>query len=177
MGHLAKMRVKELYPVRKKILRQEEEGIIPGEEEPGLGENETGEEDNRTIVQAVEDAGYTTFASLVRDAGLEDTLNEGTYTVFAPTNEAFDALPEGTLEDLSENELADVLTYHVVEGEYMASDLENRETLTTVQSGILPVNTTDNEVTIGTANVVEPDIIASNGVIHGIDEVLLPPGL
>lgn len=59
----------------------------------------------------------------------------------------------------------------------MASDLENRETLTTVQSGILPVNTTDNEVTIGTANVVEPDIIASNGVIHGIDEVLLPPGL
>ncbi|WP_410509539.1 fasciclin domain-containing protein [Methanosarcina hadiensis] len=154
-----------------------EEGIIPGEEEPGLGENETAEGGNQTIVGAAESAGYTTFASVVRDAGLEDTLNQGTYTVFAPTNEAFDALPEGTLEDLSEEELTEVLTYHVVEGEYMASDLESGQTLTTVQTGTLPVSITDNEVTIGTANVVEPDIIANNGIIHGIDEVLLPPAL
>jgi uncharacterized surface protein with fasciclin (FAS1) repeats len=155
-----------------------EEGIIPGEEEPGLGDNETDGE-NQTIVDAAEAAGYTTFASVVRDAGLEDTLNEGTYTVFAPTNEAFDNLPEGTLDNLSEDEQAlnDVLTYHVVQGEYMASDLEDGQMLTTVQTDELPVAITGDEVTIGNATVVEPDIIASNGVIHGIDEVLIPSGL
>ncbi|KKH52848.1 fasciclin domain-containing protein [Methanosarcina mazei] len=154
----------------------EEEGIMP-DEEPETGVNETAEEGNLTIVGAAEAAGYTTFASLVRDAGLEDTLNEGTYTVFAPTDEAFDALPEGTLEDLlaDEQALTDVLTYHVVEGEYMASDLEDGQTLTTVQSATLPVSSADDEVTIGTATVVEPDIVASNGVVHGIDAVLIPP--
>ncbi|AGF98454.1 hypothetical protein DU31_00435 [Methanosarcina mazei] len=154
----------------------EEEGIMP-DEEPETGVNETAEEGNLTIVGAAEAAGYTTFASLVRDAGLEDTLNEGTYTVFAPTDEAFDALPEGTLEDLlaDEQALTDVLTYHVVEGEYMASDLEDGQTLTTVQSATLPVSIADDEVTIGTATVVEPDIVASNGVVHGIDAVLIPP--
>ncbi|AAM32802.1 fasciclin domain-containing protein [Methanosarcina mazei] len=147
------------------------------DEEPETGVNETAEEGNLTIVGAAEAAGYTTFASLVRDAGLEDTLNEGTYTVFAPTDEAFDALPEGTLEDLlaDEQALTDVLTYHVVEGEYMASDLEDGQTLTTVQSATLPVSIADDEVTIGTATVVEPDIVASNGVVHGIDAVLIPP--
>lgn len=156
-----------------------EEGIIPGEEEPGIGDNESGAEDNQTIVDAAEAAGYTMFASVVRDAGLEDTLNEGTYTVFAPTNEAFDALPEGTLDDLRADEQAlnDVLTYHVVEGEYMASDLEDGQMLATVQTDELPVDITDDEVTIGNATVVEPDIIASNGVIHGINEVLIPSGL
>ncbi|WP_239450973.1 fasciclin domain-containing protein [Methanosarcina horonobensis] len=155
-----------------------EEGIIPGEEEPALGENETGG-DNQTIVETAEAAGYTTFASIVRDAGLEDTLNEGTYTVFAPTNEAFDALPEGTLNNLSEDnqDLNVMLTYHVVEGEYMASDLEDGQLLTTVQSEMIPVNITGEEIIIGNANVVEPDIIASNGVIHGINKVLIPPGL
>lgn len=154
----------------------EEEGIMP-DEEPETGVNETAEEGNLTIVGAAEAAGYTTFASLVRDAGLEETLNEGTYTVFAPTDEAFDALPEGTLEDLlaDEQALTDVLTYHVVEGEYMASDLEDGQTLTTVQSATLPVSIADDEVTIGTATVVEPDIVASNGVVHGIDAVLIPP--
>jgi uncharacterized surface protein with fasciclin (FAS1) repeats len=156
-----------------------DEGIIPGEEEPGLGDNESDTVGNQTIVDAAEAAGYTTFASVVRDAGLEDTLNEGTYTVFAPTNEAFDNLPEGTLDNLSEDEQAlnDVLTYHVVEGEYMASDLEDGQTLTTVQSGTLPVGITGDEVTIGNATVVEPDIIAGNGVIHGINEVLIPSGM
>ena len=154
----------------------EEEGIMP-DEEPETGVNETAEEGNLTIVGAAEAAGYTTFASLVRDAGLEDTLNEGTYTVFAPTDEAFDALPEGTLEDLlaDEQALTDVLTYHVVEGEYMASDLEDGQMLTTVQTGELPVAISGVKVTIGNSTVVEPDIVASNGVIHGINEVLIPP--
>lgn len=153
-----------------------EEGIIPGEEEPGLGENETDEEDNQTIVEAAEAAGYYTFASLVRDAGLEDTLNEGTYTVFAPTDEAFDKLP-GSFDDLRDDEqvMITVLTYHVVQGEYMASDLEDGQMLTTVQTGELPVAISGVKVTIGNATVVEPDIVASNGVIHGINEVLIPP--
>jgi uncharacterized surface protein with fasciclin (FAS1) repeats len=153
-----------------------EEGIIPGEEEPDLGENETDEEDNQTIVEAAEAAGYYTFASLVRDAGLEDTLNEGTYTVFAPTDEAFDKLP-GSFDDLKDDEqvMNTVLTYHVVQGEYMASDLEDGQMLTTVQTGELPVAISGVKVTIGNATVVEPDIVASNGVIHGINEVLIPP--
>lgn len=113
----------------------EEEGIMP-DEEPETGVNETAEEGNLTIVGAAEAAGYTTFASLVRDAGLEDTLNEGTYTVFAPTDEAFDKLP-GSFDDLRDDDqvMNTVLTYHVVQGEYMASDLENGQMLTTVQTG------------------------------------------
>lgn len=157
-----------------------EEGIIPGEEEPGIGDNETDEEDNETIVDAAEAAGYTTFASLVRDAGLEDVLNEeGPYTVFAPTNDAFDDLPEGMLDDLREDEerLTELLNNHIVDGEYMAADLGDTTSLTSVEDGTLTVNATDNEVLIGDATVVEPDIIASNGVIHGIDEVLIPPGM
>jgi uncharacterized surface protein with fasciclin (FAS1) repeats len=153
-----------------------EEGIIPGEEEPGLGDNESDAGDNQTIVEAAEAAGYYTFASLVRDAGLEDTLNEGTYTVFAPTDEAFDKLP-GSFDDLRDDEqvMNTVLTYHVVQGEYMASDLEDGQMLTTVQTGELPVAISGVKVTIGNATVVEPDIVASNGVIHGINEVLIPP--
>ncbi|WP_235203946.1 fasciclin domain-containing protein [Methanosarcina soligelidi] len=153
----------------------EEEGIMP-DEEPETGVNETAEEGNLTIVGAAEAAGYYTFASLVRDAGLEDTLNEGTYTVFAPTDEAFDKLP-GSFDDLRDDDqvMNTVLTYHVVQGEYMASDLENGQMLTTVQTGELPVAISGVKVTIGNSTVVEPDIVASNGVIHGINEVLIPP--
>ncbi len=153
----------------------EEEGIMP-DEEPETGINETAEEGNLTIVGAAEAAGYTTFASLVRDAGLEDTLNEGTYTIFAPTDEAFDKLP-GSFDDLRDDDqvMNTVLTYHVVQGEYMASDLENGQMLTTVQTGELPVAISGVKVTIGNSTVVEPDIVASNGVIHGINEVLIPP--
>lgn len=153
----------------------EEEGIMP-DEEPETGVNETAEEGNLTIVEAAEAAGYYTFASLVRDAGLEDTLNEGTYTVFAPTDEAIDKLP-GSFDDLKDDEqiMNTVLTYHVVQGEYMASDLEDGQMLTTVQTGELPVAISGVKVTIGNATVVEPDIVASNGVIHGINEVLIPP--
>ncbi|MEL7665043.1 MAG: fasciclin domain-containing protein [Methanosarcina mazei] len=153
----------------------EEEGIMP-DEEPETGINETAEEGNLTIVDAAEAAGYYTFASLVRDAGLEDTLNEGTYTVFAPTDEAFDKLP-GSFDDLRDDDqvMNTVLTYHVVQGEYMASDLENGQMLTTVQTGELPVAISGVKVTIGNSTVVEPDIVASNGVIHGINEVLIPP--
>lgn len=144
----------------------------------GATTNETAAE-NETIVAVAEEAGYTTFASVVRLAGLENTLNEGgPFTVFAPTNEAFNALPAGTLDNLSKDPVAlrGILTYHVVQGKYMAADLKSGEMLTTVQGASLPVNITESkEVMIGNATVTEADIVASNGVIHGIDEVLIPP--
>ncbi len=161
-----------------------EEGIIPGEEEPGQ-DNETSAENrapdnNQTIVQAAEGAGYATFASLVRDAGLEDTLNNGeSYTVFAPTDLAFESLPEGTLDDLrnDKEKLNRVLTYHVVSGEYRASALENMNSLTSLETGELAVNTTaSGQIMVGSATVIEPDITAGNGVIHGVDKVLIPSG-
>lgn len=157
------------------------EVIIPGEENSGQG-NETSSENqtldnNQTIVQTAEGTGYTTFASLARDAGLEDTLNGGPYTVFAPTDIAFESLPEGTLDDLRNDKerLNLVLTYHVINGEHRASDLKNTNSLTSLETEKLAVNTTtDGAIMVGYATVIEPDIIAGNGVIHGIDKVLIP---
>ncbi|WP_440948648.1 fasciclin domain-containing protein [Methanosarcina sp. T3] len=152
----------------------EDEGMTPGEEEPGLDDNVTAEEGNQTIVDAAEAAGYTTFVSLVKEAGLEGTLNEGTYTVFAPTNEAFDSLPEGTLDDLQANEeaLKNVLLYHVAEGKLDVAEMESVETL---QGGILIVDATSDPMKIGDANVVWDRIEVSNGYIYPIDAVLIPP--
>lgn len=161
-----------------------EEGITPGEEELGQGnesfaENQTS--GNNQTVQTAEGAGYTTFASLVRAAGLEDTLNNGgPYTIFAPTDIAFESLPEGMLDDLSNDKekLSRVLTYHVIIGEYMASDLKNMNSLTSLETGKLAVNVTaDGAIMVENATVIEPDIIAGNGVIHGIDKVLVPSGV
>jgi uncharacterized surface protein with fasciclin (FAS1) repeats len=115
---------------------------------------------------------------------LVDTLSgEGPYTVFAPTNDAFDALPEGTLEELTlpENQelLTTILTYHVVSGEVLSTDLTDGQEVETVQGETLTVGVTDTGVTLtdasgNTVNVVTADVEASNGVIHAIDGVLLP---
>jgi uncharacterized surface protein with fasciclin (FAS1) repeats len=117
----------------------------------------------------------------VRDAGLENTLNKGgPYTVFAPTNEAFDKLPQGMLGSLrnDKTKLSTILTYHVVNGEYRASGLKGMNSLTSLETGALSVNSTEGgQIMVGNATVVEPDIIASNGVIHGIDRVLMPSGV
>lgn len=153
-----------------------EEGIIPGEEEPGQ-DNETAAD--VPIVQAAEDAGYTTFASVVRDAGLEGALNEGgPYTVFAPTNEAFDNLPEGAIEELEadKEKLTSVLNYHVVNGEYKAADVVELTSLNSL-GGTLFINTENDKVMVGNATVTQTDILANNGVVHGIDQVLIPQGL
>jgi uncharacterized surface protein with fasciclin (FAS1) repeats len=161
------------------------EVIIPGEDEPGQ-DNETSSENqtsdkNQTIVQIAEGAGYTTFASLMRDAGLEDTLNKGgPYTIFAPTDIAFESLPEGMLDDLRNDKerLNRMLTYHVVNGEYRSSALKNMNFLTSLETKELAVNTTTGgQIMVGNATIIEPDTIASNGVIHGIDKVLIPSGV
>lgn len=135
-----------------------------------------GEQD--IVDTAVEAGTFTTLVAAVEAAGLVDTLKgEGPFTVFAPTDEAFDALPEGTVEDLllPENidQLTAILTYHVVPGQVMSTDLSDGMTATTVQGGDLTIMTTDG-VTVNGANVVTADIAATNGVIHVIDEVIIP---
>lgn len=163
-------------------LDEGKEVIIPDEENSDQG-NETSYENetldsNQAIVQIAEGAGYTTFASLARDAGLDDTLNKGgPYTVFAPTDIAFESLPEGTLDDFRNDKerLSRLLTYHVINGEYRASDLKNMDSLASLETEKIAVNTTtDGTIMVGDAIIVEPDIIASNGIIHGTDKVLIP---
>jgi len=128
---------------------------------------------------------FTTLVAAVEAAGLTETLSgTGPYTVFAPTNDAFAALPEGTVDTLlkpkNQDQLAAILTYHVVEGQVMAADVQPGE-VTTVNGATFEVSTGMDgsvEITDGqgnTATVTTTDIEASNGVIHVIDAVLLPP--
>lgn len=121
----------------------------------------------------------STLVEAVVAAELVKTLEEpGPYTVFAPTNEAFEALG-GTLETLLEPankaELAEVLTYHVVPGELTAADLSNGQMLETVQGDSLVIKVSNGNVTVNGAAVATADVEASNGVVHVIDEVLIPP--
>ncbi len=130
------------------------------------------------IVETAVNAGtFTTLVAAVEAAGLVDTLTgEGPFTVFAPTDDAFAALPEGTVEGLLEDipALTAVLTYHVVPGAVMSGDLSDGMTAATVQGADITV-TLGEGVMINDANVVAADIETSNGVIHVIDAVILPP--
>jgi uncharacterized surface protein with fasciclin (FAS1) repeats len=156
------------------------EVIIPDEKNSDQGNENSSKnlDNNLTIVQTAEGAGYTTFASLARDAGLEDILNKrGPYTVFVPTDIAFESLPEGTLDNLRNDKerLNRVLTCYVINGEYMASDLKNVDTLDSLETEKLAVNsTTEGQIMVGDAIIIEPDIVAGNGVVHGIDKLVIP---
>jgi len=129
------------------------------------------------IIEVAQGAGsFTTLLTAIDAAGLTATLQgEGPFTVFAPTDAAFAALPAGTVEGLlaDKDALTAVLTYHVVAGKAVAADVVGMTSVTTLQGGSLPI-TTENGVKIGTANVVTTDVMASNGVIHVIDAVLVP---
>jgi uncharacterized surface protein with fasciclin (FAS1) repeats len=121
---------------------------------------------------------FSTLVAAVQAADLVDTLKgDGPFTVFAPTNDAFAALPAGTVEDLlkpeNKDKLTAILTYHVVPGKVMSGDLSDGMTATTVQGTDVTIGTTDG-VTVDGAKVVQADIEASNGVIHVIDTVILP---
>ena len=133
---------------------------------------------SKDIVDTAVDAGsFTTLVAAVTAAGLVDTLKgEGPFTVFAPTDEAFAALPDGTVESLlaDPEALAAILTYHVVAGKVMSTDLSDGMTATTVNSADVTIMTTAG-VMVNKANVTTADIEASNGVIHVIDTVLMPP--
>lgn len=140
-----------------------------------------------TVVEiAAGNEDFSTLVEAVEAAGLAETLSgEGPFTVFAPVNDAFAALPDGTLDTLlmpeNRDQLTSVLTYHVVPAEAMASDLSDGMTVTTVQGEDLEVGVNGSDVTLtdasgNTVSVVQADVEADNGVVHVIDGVLLPAG-
>jgi len=121
---------------------------------------------------------FSTLVPAVVAAGLADTLSgNGPFTVFAPTNEAFEKLPAGTVEELLKEEnkekLASILTYHVVAGKVMSKDLSDGQKAATVNGQEVTVTIGD-AVKIDTATVIAADLEASNGVIHVIDTVIMP---
>lgn len=131
----------------------------------------------RNIVETAMDAGsFKTLLTAAQSAGLVETLSgKGPFTVFAPSDEAFAKLPQGTVESLLKDKakLTAILTYHVVSGKMKAEDVVKQKSLKTVQGKELSIDLTKG-VKVGTANVVKTDIDASNGVIHVIDSVLIP---
>ena len=132
-----------------------------------------------TIVDvAVENGSFNTLVAAVEAAGLVETLSgEGPFTVFAPTDDAFAALPDGVVDALllpeNQDVLVQVLTYHVVPGQVLAADISDGD-VATVEGQSVTLSTADG-VTVNDVMVVTPDVTASNGVIHVIDAVLLPP--
>lgn len=133
----------------------------------------------KDIVDTASEAGsFGTLLAAAEAAGLVDTLkSEGPFTVFAPTDEAFAALPEGTVEELlkpeNKDQLAAILTYHVVPGKVMSTDLTDDMEAATVQGDTVMIDL-DDGVKVDTANVTTADIETSNGVIHVIDAVIMP---
>ncbi len=138
-------------------------------------------EKGKDIVDTAVAAGsFNTLAAALQAAGLVDALKaDGPYTVFAPTDEAFAKLPAGTLEDLlkpeNKDQLTAILLYHVVPGKIMSSDISGDVSPETLEGAALPVSATGSGVTAGGANVIQADVAASNGVIHVVDTVILPP--
>jgi uncharacterized surface protein with fasciclin (FAS1) repeats len=134
---------------------------------------------SKNIVDTASAAGsFGTLLAAAEAAGLVDTLKgDGPLTVFAPTDEAFAKLPEGTVESLlkpeNKDKLTEILTYHVVAGAVKSTDLSDGMTAATVEGAEITVSLGDT-VKINDATVVTPDVIASNGVIHVIDAVLIP---
>ncbi|MCQ3935593.1 MAG: fasciclin domain-containing protein [Chloroflexi bacterium] len=129
---------------------------------------------------AVADGRFTTLVAAVQAAGLVETLKgEGPFTVFAPTDDAFAALPEGTVESLllpeNKQALTDILLYHVVSGKVMAADVTGLESAPTVLGKDIAIKVDMGNVYINDAKVIITDIETSNGVIHVIDAVILPP--
>ena len=136
----------------------------------------------KDIVETAVSAGeFKTLAAALGAAGLVDTLKgEGPFTVFAPTDAAFAKLPDGTVEKLlkpeNKDQLTAVLTYHVVAGKVMAADVIKLSEAKTVNGAPAKIAVNGDNVMINDATVSTADVTASNGVIHVIDTVLLPPG-
>lgn len=136
-------------------------------------------QDKDIVDTAVGAGNFTTLVAAVTAAGLAETLKgPGPFTVFAPTDAAFAALPAGTVEDLlkpeNKDKLVSVLTYHVVPGKVISTDLSEGLKATTVQGGEVTI-TLEGGAKVNGATISTADIAASNGVIHVIDAVILPP--
>ncbi|EGR0801501.1 fasciclin domain-containing protein [Vibrio alginolyticus] len=128
---------------------------------------------------AVDNGSFNTLVAAVKAAGLVDTLKgEGPFTVFAPTDDAFAKLPDGTVDMLlmpeNKDKLVSVLTYHVVPGKVMAADVVKLDKATTVQGQDVMIKTMGDKVMVNDANVIATDVKAKNGVIHVIDTVIMP---
>jgi uncharacterized surface protein with fasciclin (FAS1) repeats len=152
-----------------------------GSDSENATDSMAGQESVGTIVDVAVGAGnFSTLVAAVTAADLVETLSgTGPFTVFAPTDEAFAALPAGVLDALllPENKalLAQILTYHVVSGAVMAADVTDGD-VATVEGQNIKLSTSGG-VTVNGAKVVAADVLASNGVIHAIDAVILPPGV
>ena len=154
-----------------KMMANEEQGVMVGGAKMVPSKN--------IVENAAGSSDHTTLVAAVKAAGLAETLSgAGPFTVFAPTNEAFNKLPAGTVDNLLKPEmkknLTSILTYHVVSGKLMAADLKDGQKLKTVQGGELMVSVKDGKVMINGANVTIADVVSSNGVTHVIDAVLMP---
>ncbi|NJR40708.1 MAG: fasciclin domain-containing protein [Leptolyngbyaceae cyanobacterium CSU_1_4] len=126
-----------------------------------------------------ENSSFSTLLTAAQAAGVQETLSEpGSITVFAPTNEAFAALPAGTLDKLllpeNREQLRKILSYHVVPTQVTSADIKPGE-VATVEGQPLSIESSASNITVNDASVIQPDVTATNGVIHGIDKVLLPP--
>jgi len=129
------------------------------------------------VVELAESSGsFTTLLSAAEAAGLVEALSTAEVTIFAPTDEAFAALPEGTMEELLEDteKLSAILQYHVVPGTVTAAELVAMPTVTSLQGEALEVSTDGAGVMVNDATVLQSDVMATNGVIHVIDTVLMP---
>jgi uncharacterized surface protein with fasciclin (FAS1) repeats len=128
------------------------------------------------VETAIEAGNFKTLVKAVQEAGLVETLSgQGPFTVFAPTDEAFSKLPAGTIENLinDKDKLTKILTYHVVPNKVMSGQVMSIKNAKTLNGKDVNINT-ENGVKIDNASVIKPDIECTNGVIHIIDEVLLP---
>jgi uncharacterized surface protein with fasciclin (FAS1) repeats len=141
----------------------------------------TQDNDHHDIVSIAQDTeNLSTLVAAIQAAELVDVLKgDGPFTVFAPTNEAFEALPDGTLESLlmpeNRDQLVEILTYHVVPGEVMSGDLSDGMMAETVEGSEVTISLSDYGAKVNGANIEAADIEASNGVVHVIDAVILPP--
>jgi uncharacterized surface protein with fasciclin (FAS1) repeats len=138
------------------------------------------DDDHGTIVDVASEGGFSTLVAAVQAAGLAETLgSEGPFTVFAPTDEAFAALPEGTLDHLlmpeNKDQLVAILTYHVVAGDVSSDQVVKLSDAETIEGNSVSFSVEDGSVKVNEATVVAADVDASNGTIHVIDQVLLPP--
>jgi uncharacterized surface protein with fasciclin (FAS1) repeats len=129
---------------------------------------------------AISQDNLSTLVAALKAGGLVETLKgKGPFTVFAPTNEAFAALPAGTLESLlkpeNKDKLVQILTYHVVSGKVMSTDLKDGMSAKTVQGSEVKIGISKDGVKVNEAKVIKADVNASNGVVHVIDKVILPP--
>ncbi len=134
----------------------------------------------QNIVEIAVANDFTTLVAALQAADLVSTLEgEGPFTVFAPTDAAFAKLPDGTVEDLlrpeNRDQLVAVLTYHVVQGEVTSEQVVNLNSASTLQGSEISISVVDGQVRINDATVTTADVNATNGVVHVIDTVLLPP--